>query len=66
MAFSYDTLAERVERLEARTERAEERFGEHHADLAVIKNQMAGIMRLLWGILLSVIGAAAAILLKTT
>jgi len=66
VAFSYDTLAERVERLEARSERAEERFGEHHADLAVIKNQMAGIMRLLWGILLSVITAAVAILAKSS
>lgn len=59
-------ILERLERIEERADRTEARLGDHHADLAVVKTKLDGIMRLLWAILIEVIGATASFLVKTS
>lgn len=58
-------ILERLDRIEERADRTEERLGDHNADIAVVKTQLAGILRLLWMILAAVIGATVTILAKT-
>jgi len=62
----YADLRGQVERHDERISALEDRHGEHHADLAVIKTQMSGVLKLLWMILGAVIVSIVAFLAKTS
>lgn len=57
-------LRVRVERVEERIERVEARADTHHSDLAVIKTQIGGVLRLLWIILTAVMAVLVTFLAK--
>jgi hypothetical protein len=64
--IEYADLRGQVERHEERITDLETRREEHHADLAVIKTQMSGVLKLLWMILGAVIVSIVAFLAKTS